>query len=61
MTASLGEMAGQGMLLAAPLGDRWRDALPSEYAGTAMLGRFHPGTAAAAPCIRALARCLLPS
>ena len=51
MTASLGPMAGQGMLLAAPLGDKWRDALLSEYAGTAMLGRFHPGTAAAASCM----------
>ena len=51
MTASLGLMAGQGMLLAAPLGDRWRDALLSEYAGTAMLGRFHPGTGPAASCM----------
>ena len=51
VTASLGLMAGQGMLLAAPLGDRWRDALLSEVAGTVMLGRFQPGTAAAASCM----------
>lgn len=51
MTDSLGLMAGQGMLLPAPLGDRCLvDMLLSASLGTVMLGRFHPGMAAGASC-----------
>ena len=50
VTASLGLMAGQGMLLPAALEDRRREWALSPSAGTVMLGRFQPGTAAEASC-----------
>ena len=50
VTASLGLMAGQGMLLPAALEDRRREWLLSPSVGTLMLGRFQPGTAAEASC-----------
>lgn len=56
VTHSLGLMAGQGMLLPAPLGDRCLDMMLSVSTGTVMLGRFHPGTAAAVSCMHACMR-----
>ena len=61
VTHSLGLMAGHGMLLPAPLGDRCRDMLLSASLGTMMLGRFQPGTAAGAPCMQQGCSCQLSS